>query len=429
MKKFILTACAGILALSSADMMAQPSIDGYYKDVFMDGGVYLSSRIDLPATRVLGLSLELVKGAGRNKNQSYADTTAQNAAFVGNEYDVNGVLLYPDGAPRFRLLYVNGGSGATHGRTITDAGRQHIREFVKGGGSYLGSCAGAYLCCQGTHKKDSTGRDYNKYYKEYIGVYPGVCTNAGLANTFVSIDVPENSPALKYYDFKNNHIDSVYHNGGCFMPYEDLIEGGEILFNYNYPPKKMHGNGAVWCHKENEYTGRAMACGPHPEGEVRGAQLDMMCAMVRYCLDGNGLPRIKGELVKGQPREMTCITEDNKPEYTRIGDRQYHHFTVDVPAGIDTLDIILKEVPGYNDFNLFLFADSDDMAFIKNARYKNVKRGVKKVLRIIDPKPGKMYVSVFCETTVEATETFYGTQYTGRVDVLNGVPYVIEVNY
>lgn len=418
------------MSLSAASSFAQTGSEGYYKDVFMDGGVYLSSRKDLPATRALGLTLENVRGASKNKDQFYGDTLAQDAAFVGTELDINGVLLYPDGAPRFRLLYVNGGSGATHGRTITAPGRQHIRDFVKAGGSYLGSCAGAYLCCQGVRKVDSLGNVTDKIYDEYIGVYPGVCTNAHLADTYVSVDVPEGSPALKYYDFKNNHIDSVYHNGGCYMEYKDLIPGGEILFNYNWPPKPMNGNGAVWCHKENEYTGRAMACGPHPEGEYSGDQLDMMCAMVRYCLDGNGKPRVKGELVKGQKRTMNCVTQDNKPEYTRIGDKQYHHFTVEVPEGIDTLDIILTPVAGYEKgYDLYLYADYNDFAFCSNSRYSNVRRNVKKTLRILDPKPGKLYVSVFCDTTVETADTFYGTQYSGKLEVLNGIPYTIEVNY
>ena len=46
---------------------------------------------------------------------------------------------------------------------------------------------------------------------------------------------------------------------------------------------------------------------------------------------------------------------------------------------------------------------------------------------IIAPKAGTMYISVFCDTTVDTVKSPNGTQYTGRVDVLNGVPYTIEV--
>lgn len=41
------------------------------------------------------------------------------------------------------------------------------------------------------------------------------------------------------------------------------------------------------------------------------------------------------------------------------------------------------------------------------------------------PRRGTLYLSVFCNTTVDTVETKWGTQYTGRLDVLNGVPYGI----
>ena len=127
---------------------------------------------------------------------------------------------------------------------------------------------------------------------------------------------------------------------------------------------------------------------------------------------------------------MVCTTEENNPDYTRIGDRQYHHFTVSVPEGTDTLSIVLTPVKGYEDFNLHLFAGSEGPVFRKNAKYKNVKNGIDKVLTVIRPKAGTLYVSVFCETTVDTVlSPVYGTQYTGRLDVLNGVPYIIEVKY
>ena len=127
---------------------------------------------------------------------------------------------------------------------------------------------------------------------------------------------------------------------------------------------------------------------------------------------------------------MTCRTEDNNPDYTRIGDRQYHHFTVRVPEGTDTLRISLKPVKGNEDFNLHLFASSEGPAFRRTSKYKNVMNGTEKTLTVIRPKAGTLYVSVFCETTVEPVlSPVYGTRYNGRLDVLNGVPYVLEVNY
>lgn len=420
MKRYFLPILAAALIFPAFGASAQNN-DGYYKDVFMDGGLDLSSRKDLPSTRALGLSLEILRTA-KDKEATIMDTLSQNHAFIGSENDTNGWLLYPDGAPRFKMMFVNGGSGGGHGRSITEPGRANIRAYVKAGGSYLGNCAGAYVATTGTHKR---------IHDEYIGIYPNICTNAGLADTYVAVTVPENSPALKFRDFDGaRFIDSVYHNGGCYMDYNDMIPGCEALFDYYYEPKTMHGNAAVWAWKENENTGRVICCGPHPEGAVTGPKLQMMEAMLLYAIEGNGKPRIKGELVNYQARNMVCTTEEKNPDFTRIGDRQYHHFTVNLPEGTDTVRISLKPVRGYEEFDLHLFADSDGLAFVKNAKYKNVKNGVDKVLTIVRPKAGTLYVSVFCDTTVETTlSPVYGTQYTGRLDVLNGVPYVIEVQY
>ena len=407
---------AGIIFLLSNPLGAQTPELGYYKDIYMDGGINLTSRKTLPSARTLMLSLETLR-----TNPTSADTLMQYSAIIGNEFDSNGVLLYPDGAPRFRMIYVNGGTAQSHGRSLTEEGRQRIRAFVKAGGGYLGSCAGAYLACEGTHGKLK--------YTEYLGIYPGICTNAQLQNTYVGVTVPQDSPLLKYTDFEgDDHIENVYHNGGCYMDYADLIPGAEILLQYDYPPKSMHGNGCVWSYKADEATGRVMACGPHPEGTTSGKKLQMMEAMLQYVLEGNPSPTIKAALQDSIPRYMVHVTEDSLPSLTRIGDKQYHHFTYEIPEGSDTLMIKLSSLKGYADFDLFLLASYDGPAMFDNAIYKHVAKGVDKTLVINHPQAGTLFISVFCDTTVNYEEGRFGAMYSGRLDVLNGVPYAIEVN-
>jgi hypothetical protein len=53
--------------------------------------------------------------------------------------------------------------------------------------------------------------------------------------------------------------------------------------------------------------------------------------------------------------------------------------------------------------------------------------GCNKTLVLKKPKAGKWYISVFCETTVTPDTGDNGIIYTGRTDVLNGVPYKIKV--
>lgn len=42
-----------------------------------------------------------------------------------------------------------GGSGTVQGRNLGDEGKQRVKDFVAGGGGYIGVCAGAYLALQG----------------------------------------------------------------------------------------------------------------------------------------------------------------------------------------------------------------------------------------------------------------------------------------
>ena len=65
---------------------------GFYKDVFMDGGISLTSRFFLPSTRFLGLTMDYYASAPTPK-LSQSDTLLQTNIFCGNEEDTNGWLL------------------------------------------------------------------------------------------------------------------------------------------------------------------------------------------------------------------------------------------------------------------------------------------------------------------------------------------------
>ncbi len=47
----------------------------------------------------------------------------------------------------FDLVVFSGGSGSAQAEAIGEVGRNNVREYVRGGGGYLGICAGAYLAC------------------------------------------------------------------------------------------------------------------------------------------------------------------------------------------------------------------------------------------------------------------------------------------
>jgi hypothetical protein len=47
----------------------------------------------------------------------------------------------------FHVVVFSGGSGSAQAAAIGEAGRNNVREYVRGGGGYVGICAGAYLAC------------------------------------------------------------------------------------------------------------------------------------------------------------------------------------------------------------------------------------------------------------------------------------------
>jgi len=414
-------------------MQAQDQSKGYYKDLFMDSGIMLTSREDLPSARFCNFSMESFVSTKHSNDKPNAftamDTLVQNQMFAGSDIDENGILLYPDGAPRFRAIYVNGGRATKHGHSLGEKGRESYRLFVKNGGSYVGSCAGAFLASVGSKKSESE----TKVNPDYLGVWPSRVCSTGLERSWTHIDIVPGSPLLNYYQFGGRmQIDSVRHNGGCFAVMDNQCpEGTEVLARYSTPgmetKRNMVGQPVVWAWKENTNTGRVVLCGSHPEEVTEGPRLELTAAMLKYAMDGNGKPRIKGGLEFGKMRKMACYTHENNPDYARLGDRQYHHFTVNVPEGLDSLVVSLESIPGWRNFDLYLFANYEDFAFKDGALYSNLTLGVDKKILMRKPKAGRLFVSVFCDTTVDAKQTKHGTQYSGRVDVLNGVPYIIKV--
>ncbi len=432
MKKILST--TAIILSAVLFSYAQDNTKGFYKDIFMDSGIMLTSRTDLPVTEVLNLTMEAFVSSKHSYTEKYKftamDTVRQHDLIVGSAIDENGILLYPDGQPRFRMVYMNGGRAGGHGKSLGEEGRQALRNYVNAGGSYLGSCAGAFVASLGSRKQDGTIVQAHNY----IGLWPGNTSSTGLEKSYTAVDIVKKGALSDYYDYGGKtHIDSVRHNGGCFAYMETAPEGTEILATYSTKGRELKrdidGLPCVWAYKASGSTGRVILCGSHPEGAPDADNIALMSAMVRYAMAGTAAPLLKGTLENGVPREMKATTSENDPEHTRIGDRQYHHFRIDVPKGTSRMTIELQDVLGYKDFDLYLFAARNNFAYSDTATWCYVGEGASKKLEISEPKAGTYYISVFCATTVTSTMGRYGVEYSGRTDVLNGVPYVISASF
>ena len=390
----------------------------FYKDIFMDSGVSVTSNTSMPVVDHLGIELEYFRADGNTD----VTRAKQGEIYVGTADDLNGRILYPDGEPRYRMVYVNGGSSATHGFSLESEGRDRYRQFVARGGSYLGSCAGAYFATQGyALDKQST--------PNYLGIWPSHCNRLATLNIYVGHSVPQDSPLLRYCNFGGDfQIDSVrHHNGPCFIDWQS-VPGTEVLTRFDHPDSvKMHGHPAIIAYKPDIWQGRIIPCGSHPEQIPTGENLDLMAAMVRYCFDGLGIAKVKGVLKNGDLRRMEATTADNDPAYTRIGDLQCHHFIFSLPETARNVKVRLETS---TTFRLDLMLAKDTFAFKEDANY--LKEGDDKVKELTFSRldAGVWYVGVQCMSTVTVTDEHgtYGTKY-GNTAVLNGVPYTISVTW
>ncbi len=406
--------------------------EGYYKDILVDAGIYIADRPSylLPAVDYLGVANEYLLLARNDPTEE--DYAIQNKVFIGDANDNNGRLLYPDGEPRFRLLYVNGGSSTSHGGSLSENGRQRMRDFYYNGGSYSGSCAGAFLC--------STGTTSVPVKEEYLHIWPARCMSKSLT-AYVGMDIPSNSALLDYYDFGGDlYISEVRHHGGPCADENNSIywaEGTEILSIFDYPPHDYHNKVNTWAYKKDANSGRLAVIASHPEivtdgmptdtaeSVSYGEQRDYTAAVWQYAMDGLGDPAVKAALQNGVIRVMN---DNSTTGYEKIGDKQYHHFTIQIPSGMK-LTITLDGLDDVNDLDLF--ARKDDFALRgESGLYETGNTSSPdETLTINDPCAGTWYIGVKGVNTVSTTLMSWGQDYTGNLGLLNGVAYTITAEW
>lgn len=386
----------------------------FYKDIFLDAGIGLTSRKSLYAAGYLNLSLE---GISFSRSGAFSEEhNLQKIILSGDIDDINGRLLYPDGQPRYRLLFVNGGSSTTHGKSLDEKALNNMRQFVANGGSYVGTCAGAFFA--------SAGYDSYSSYPYYLSAWPGVTIHTGLSDSSTGMILEQDSPLLNYYDFGgDNYVENVRHNKGGYPA--ELPKNTEVLARYDYPNKEsVHLQPSIWAYKPDSHKGRVLLEGSHPEEVASGERRDLTAAMIRYALDGVGTTTLKGFLQNGKERVMDKSSEDEDPYFTKIGDLQCHHFVVSIPP--DAQNIVVR-VEGDTDCDMALMMRHGTFAYPDSADYYVADGSSHQELGFQTLEEGLWYIAVQCLTTVLVNETGYGQEYTGRTDVLNGIPYRISV--
>ena len=388
----------------------------FYKDVFLDAGIVLTSRKTLAAAEYLGLSLEGISLP--YSNPSAEDKALQTAIITGEPIDLNGRLLYPDGQPRYRLLFVNGGTSTSHGTYLGVNGLKNMRSFIENGGSYVGTCAGAFLV--------SNGYDGKANYVFYISAWPGISMHTQLRNARFGMFIEKDSPLLRYYDFGGDYyVDNIRHNNGAYPM--SLPDGTEVLARYDYPKQSsIHMKPSIWAYKTSAKSGRVIMEGSHPEEVKEGERRDLTAAMMQYAMDGVGVTTLKGYLKNGEARVMDKKTSDNKPAFTRIGDLQTHHFAAYIPSGAKNIKVTVNSS---SKCDLALMMNQGTYAYSDVAEFCSSVSGANQQLSFSTIPEGIWFIAVQCLTTVTVTETVYGQEYSGNLEVLNGIPYRISISW
>ena len=380
------------------------SREGFYKEIFMDVGVGLDHLSGLPSADKLGWAWEFV---------STDDVEVQHAYMWGDANDDNGVLLYPDRDPRFMIIYTGGGYG-DHAGPVGATGIKNVQDFFYNGGSYVGTCNGNYMAWNWAYKFWPGQIKVDSYEGQVDGV------------------IPDDSPLLKYYDFGGDHLISsglMHYKGG----YETgtLPAGTEVLLiGKSHPDAGVidgDGHPTGYAYKPKETSGRVCGINDHPEyANQPNEVMNYLQAAFRYARDGLGTPDVKATLANGEERVMDKASADNDPAHTKIGDKQYHHFTVSLPDGATNLTVALTADDTY-DMNLY--AAKDTFAFASRASQSDTAKGANKTLTVASPGAGTWYIGVECATTVTATKASSGYTYSGNLAVLNGVKYSIMASW
>ena len=263
----------------------------------------------------------------------------------------------------------------------------------------------------------------------------------GVGNSSIDIEMVSDSFVPYFGPSINTVIKGARHNGGGYMDVDNAPPGTEVIARFlnqkgmDSSSRSFYMQPAVWAYKASPRSGRVVVTGSHPEDAPDGDILKLTASMFRYGYEGSGCAKVKGILRKGDLVPMKYGTQDNRPEYTCIGDLQCHHFVFYLNAPVPSVTL---RIEGEGDYDLELYLKKDGFAFPWDSPdYSSCTGGPIQQIETPLLSEGLWYVTVRCATTVTATETIINPAtgkgrrfiYSGKTGVLNGVPYSISVDW
>lgn len=430
----------------------------FYKDIFLDAGVSLDrcSSIPLGIRNIYGLTSGSLTDQTNwehveffNFSESTDETVQiQRSIIAGNENDLNGILLYPDGAPRFKLMYGYGGKSSKHAESLGETGCLRVNQFYSNGGSYVASCASTILSA----KKYGSSEQALSY--DMLDGGATVFSGMYISNLryYNNVTLEEGTNFQQLYCNGLSQINELAHNGGAMLDEETAPAGTEVLARFAstaYPIENTYegsnlnkclGKPCVWAYKRNDRSGRLVVCGSHPEICNTDDVTTLFTAEFLYAMDGQGCATAKATLQNGVTRQMDLHEGD--PSYCAIGDRQCHHFVIFFPKPVSKLSVLLDwDSKARLDLAMrqgsFAFPDGEyDFCALSPKETEFISPTLE--LEAHDIPAGMYYIAVRCASMPEinikkgSSSTTYYFEYSGTEDemqTLNGVPYNITASW
>lgn len=192
----------------------------------------------------------------------------------------------------YDVLVVPGGHAGVQGTALGAAGRKAVREFVRGGGGYVGVCAGAFLAgvndewgLKIVNARTETGERFVPGLGNVSASFRGWGT--------VSVDLTADGNRLFGGSPRRHRMD---HTGGPVLyranepdlpDYRSLASYGSELWRHPFQRGTMIGTPAMVATKFGR--GKVVLFGPHPV--AGGGRENLLTQAIRACRDPERLAR------------------------------------------------------------------------------------------------------------------------------------------
>eukprot|EP00758_Cryptobia_borreli_P004292 Tbor_TRINITY_DN4291_c0_g1::TRINITY_DN4291_c0_g1_i1::g.23906::m.23906/K01942/HLCS; biotin--protein ligase len=141
-------------------------------------------------------------------------------------------LLNSDWEKETSLIIIPGGRDIPYDRKLRGKGTAKIRNFVEGGGSYLGICAGAYFGSGEVIFEKGTALEVHE--KRELCFFPGEAVGTLYPNCpFVYNSKSGSCASSIALEHEKGEIINLYYNGGCAFKEAQSYPGISVLARYH----------------------------------------------------------------------------------------------------------------------------------------------------------------------------------------------------